>query len=105
MILDSCPLLQVCLGKEEVERVQGRLEEQAGKLAGASEELRVLGSLGREGQGEAGRRVVQLERELEDQREVNAQLKAYVGEVLVNIMLQNPAMLERKDSREAKRKA
>ena len=45
---------------------------------------------------EISRQVADLERELEDQREVNAQLKSYVGEVLVNIMLKNPQILERK---------
>ena len=56
----------------------------------------MLSGLREEGPREAGKRVVALERELEDQREVNAQLKAYVGEVLVNIMLKNPQILERK---------
>ena len=37
-----------------------------------------------------------LEHELDDQREVHKQLKAYVGEVLSNIMMTNPQVLERK---------
>ena len=37
-----------------------------------------------------------LEQELEDQREVNKQLKAYVGDVLINIIVQNPEILEKK---------
>ena len=36
-----------------------------------------------------------LEQELQDQVEVNNQLKAYVGEVLVNIMVRNPDVLEK----------
>jgi hypothetical protein len=79
----------------ETERLRSRLEEMAGHLAGAREEVKLLAGL-EGGQGRAGRRVVELERELEDQREVNSQLKAYVGEVLVNIMLKNPQILERK---------
>ena len=87
---------EVLRGQGEVERMLGVVEEQAAQLAGAREEVRVLSGLREEGPGEAGKRVVALERELEDQREVNAQLKAYVGEVLVNIMLKNPQILERK---------
>lgn len=41
------------------------------------------------------KRVRRLEEELADQREVNNQLKAYVGEVLVNIMVKNPQILEK----------
>ena len=37
-----------------------------------------------------------LEQELEDQKEVNKQLKAYVGDVLINIIVQNPDILEKK---------
>lgn len=37
-----------------------------------------------------------LEQELEDQKEVNKQLKAYVGDVLINIIVQNPEILEKK---------
>merc|ERR1712059_200098 len=37
-----------------------------------------------------------LQKELGEQKEVNKQLKAYVGEVLVNIMVKNPQMLEKK---------
>ena len=87
---------EVLRGQGEVERLLGVVEEQAAQLAGAREEVKVLSGLREEGPGEAGKRVVALERELEDQREVNAQLKAYVGEVLVNIMLKNPQILERK---------
>jgi len=36
-----------------------------------------------------------IEQELSDQKEVNSQLKQYVGEVLVNIMVKNPQMLEK----------
>ena len=87
---------EVVSGQSEVERLLGVVEEQAAQLASAREEVKVLSGLRDEGPGEAGKRVVALERELEDQREVNAQLKAYVGEVLVNIMLKNPQILERK---------
>ena len=87
---------EVVRGQSEVERLLGVVEEQAAQLASAREEVKVLSGLREEGPGEAGKRVVALERELEDQREVNAQLKAYVGEVLVNIMLKNPQILERK---------
>ena len=87
---------EVSKGQSEVERLIGVVEEQAAQLASAREEVKVLSGLRDEGPGEAGKRVVALERELEDQREVNAQLKAYVGEVLVNIMLKNPQILERK---------
>ena len=87
---------EVVRGQSEVERLLGVVEEQAAQLASAREEVKVLSGLRDEGPGEAGKRVVALERELEDQREVNAQLKAYVGEVLVNIMLKNPQILERK---------
>ena len=41
-------------------------------------------------------KIMLLEHELEDQKEVYKQLKAYVGEVLGNIMVTNPQMLERK---------
>merc|ERR1712176_1499186 len=37
-----------------------------------------------------------LEQELEVQKEVNKQLKAYVGDVLINIIVQNPEILEKK---------
>eukprot|EP00091_Calanus_sinicus_P009098 TRINITY_DN21490_c0_g1_i1.p1 TRINITY_DN21490_c0_g1~~TRINITY_DN21490_c0_g1_i1.p1 ORF type:complete len:200 (-),score=81.50 TRINITY_DN21490_c0_g1_i1:133-732(-) len=37
----------------------------------------------------------QAEQELSDQKEVNSQLKQYVGEVLVNIMLTNPQILQK----------
>merc|ERR1719394_1207874 len=37
-----------------------------------------------------------LEQELEDQKEVNKQLKAYVGDVLINIIVQNPDILKKK---------
>jgi len=36
-----------------------------------------------------------VEQELKDQKEVNNQLKQYVGEVLVNIMVKNPQILEK----------
>eukprot|EP00092_Neocalanus_flemingeri_P006806 GFUD01007350.1.p1 GENE.GFUD01007350.1~~GFUD01007350.1.p1 ORF type:complete len:381 (-),score=128.23 GFUD01007350.1:55-1197(-) len=41
-------------------------------------------------------KIVLLENELEDQKEVSEKLKAYVGDVLENIMVTNPQMLERK---------
>ena len=41
-------------------------------------------------------KIMLLEHELDDQREVHKQLKAYVGEVLSNIMMTNPQVLERK---------
>eukprot|EP00092_Neocalanus_flemingeri_P025669 GFUD01027830.1.p1 GENE.GFUD01027830.1~~GFUD01027830.1.p1 ORF type:complete len:556 (+),score=215.44 GFUD01027830.1:174-1841(+) len=37
----------------------------------------------------------QVEQELSDQKEANCQLKQYVGEVLVNIMVKNPQILEK----------
>ena len=40
-------------------------------------------------------RLRKLEQELQDQMEVNNQLKSYVGEVLVNIMVSNPEVLEK----------
>jgi len=40
-------------------------------------------------------RLRKLEQELQDQVEVNNQLKSYVGEVLVNIMVRNPEVLEK----------
>ena len=42
------------------------------------------------------KRLFLLEQELEDQKEVNKQLKAYVGDVLINIIVQNPQILEKK---------
>ena len=42
------------------------------------------------------KKIMLLEYELEDQKEVSTQLKAYVGEVLGNIMVTNPQLLERK---------
>ena len=42
------------------------------------------------------KRLFLLEQELEDQKEVNKQLKAYVGDVLINIIVENPDILERK---------
>jgi len=45
-------------------------------------------------------KIILLEHELEDQKEVSEKLKAYVGEVLENVMISNPAVLERKQSRE-----
>jgi len=42
------------------------------------------------------KKIMLLEHELEDQKEVSTQLKAYVGEVLGNIMITNPHILERK---------
>eukprot|EP00092_Neocalanus_flemingeri_P029174 GFUD01031665.1.p1 GENE.GFUD01031665.1~~GFUD01031665.1.p1 ORF type:complete len:186 (+),score=72.00 GFUD01031665.1:686-1243(+) len=42
------------------------------------------------------KKIVFLEHELEDQKEVAKKLKAYVGDVLENIMVTNPQMLERK---------
>jgi len=88
--------MEVMKREEEVESLKERLEVQAGHLAQAREEARVMGGLAREEPGEAGRKVVELERELEDMKEVNSQLKAYVGEVLVNIMVKNPQILEKK---------
>ena len=41
-------------------------------------------------------KIILLEHELEDQKEVSEKLKAYVGEVLENVMISNPAVLERK---------
>ena len=41
-------------------------------------------------------KVKNLERELEEQREENAQLMSYVKRVLGNIMLTNPHLLEKK---------
>jgi len=41
-----------------------------------------------------------LEQELEDQKEVNKQLKAYVGDILINIIVQNPQILEKKPESE-----
>ena len=43
-------------------------------------------------------KIILLEHELEDQKEVSEKLKAYVGEVLENVMISNPAVLERKQS-------
>merc|ERR1711874_138543 len=40
-------------------------------------------------------RLRKLEQDLQDQIEVNNQLKSYVGEVLVNIMVKNPQILEK----------
>lgn len=37
----------------------------------------------------------QMEHDLSDQKEVNSQLKQYVGEVLVNIMVNNPQILQK----------
>ena len=45
-------------------------------------------------------KIILLEHELEDQKEVSEKLKAYVGEVLESVMISNPAVLERKQSRE-----
>ena len=42
------------------------------------------------------KRLFLLEQELEDQKEVNKQLKAYVGDVLINIIVQTPHILEKK---------
>ena len=42
------------------------------------------------------KRLFLLEQELEDQKEVNKQLKAYVGDILINIIVQNPQILENK---------
>jgi len=42
------------------------------------------------------KRLFLLEQELEDQKEVNKQLKAYVGDILINIIVQNPQILEKK---------
>ena len=41
-------------------------------------------------------RVRELEEELNNQKDANQQLKSYMGEVLVNIMVENPQMLEKK---------
>ena len=43
-------------------------------------------------------KIILLEHELEDQKQVSEKLKAYVGEVLENVMISNPAVLERKQS-------
>ena len=45
-------------------------------------------------------KIILLENELEDQKEVSEKLKAYVGEVLENVMISNPAVLERKQSKD-----
>ena len=45
-------------------------------------------------------KIILLEHELEDQKEVSEKLKAYVGEVLESVLISNPAVLERKQSRE-----
>ena len=37
----------------------------------------------------------QVEHDLSDQKEVNSQLKQYMGEVLVNIMVNNPQILQK----------
>ena len=42
------------------------------------------------------KRLFLLEQDLEDQKEVNKQLKAYVGDILINIIVQNPQILEKK---------
>jgi hypothetical protein len=42
------------------------------------------------------KRLFLLEQELEDQKEVNKQFKAYVGDILINIIVQNPQILEKK---------
>ena len=41
-------------------------------------------------------KIMLLEHELDDQREVHKQLKDYIGEVLSNIMMTNPQVLEQK---------
>merc|ERR1711892_335867 len=43
-------------------------------------------------------KIILLENKLEDQKAVSDKLKAYVGEVLENVMISNPAVLERKQS-------
>ena len=43
-------------------------------------------------------KIISLVHELKDQKEVSEKLKAYVGEVLENVMVTNPQVLERKQS-------
>ena len=48
------------------------------------------------GEKDLKQKIILLEHELDDEREVHKQLKAYVGEVLSNVMMTNPQVLERK---------
>jgi len=64
------------------------------KLFGGGKEIPVVPDLLEDPQ-DIREKLRQAEQDLIDQKEVNSQLKQYVGEVLVNIMVKNPQILQK----------
>ena len=78
---------------DEIREENRRLKNDEGGIQGAMENRNADKT---KKEKDLEQRILLLERELEDQKEVHKQLKAYVGEVLSNIMMTNPQVLERK---------
>ena len=81
------------------ETLIGQLKKEVSELKNAnkhSEDVDIIESK----PNDPSQKIILLEHELEDQKEVSEKLKAYVGEVLESVMISNPAVLERKQSRE-----
>ena len=79
--------------KEEIERLRNYKKD----LNGTNEEENKY----RDTQSKTedpNQKIISLVHELNDQKEVSEKLKAYVGEVLENVMVTNPQVLERKQS-------
>merc|ERR550525_2361104 len=93
---------------QTVQALSVRVEEQDDQLAQGKEgKFRLFGMLGTgrgdpeehfekyEDPADLRRMLAEVRAELVDQKEVNMQLKQYVGDVLVNILAENPNLLEK----------
>jgi len=73
-----------------------KIKAKFSSLGGGDPESLLTDSFVWEDPSDIRKKLLQVEEELEDQKEVNSQLKSYVGDVLVNIMLKNPQILEKR---------
>jgi len=95
-------LLQIKASNDKIklqETLIGQLKKEVSELKNAnkhSDDVDIIESK----PDDPSQKIILLEHELEDQKEVSEKLKAYVGEVLESVMISNPAVLERKQSRE-----
>lgn len=77
------------------ESLSRRDKDNKFRIFGAPKENVSVSDIAFEDPADIRSRLRKLEQELQDQMEVNNQLKSYVGEVLVNIMVSNPDVLEK----------
>ena len=97
-------VLKCCLKKEEdlssqIPILEGRIKAQNDIIVNIQEENKELENINKsneEKHKDAEDQIILLKKELKDEKEGYNQLKSYVGEILRNILLTHPHILERK---------